>query len=79
MISLDLVSKYLQLIESITGTLYLNEAGEIIESLKWMYQANHIYAYIVVMLQLSFVLFIIIGLPILITTLFTYERRKNKW
>lgn len=80
MINLDLVAKYLALIESITGTLYLDGSGEIIESLRWMYQANHIFSYSVVMLQLGFILFVVIALPVVIVSFFTYERRKlSKW
>ena len=41
---LNLVSKYLDLIENITGRPYLSVSGEIIESLRWIYTCNNILA-----------------------------------
>lgn len=77
--NIDLVNKYLELIENITGRPYLDASGEIIESLKWLYQCNYILSYSIVLFQIIFILFIVLALPVVIVLLFTYERRRNRW
>lgn len=67
---LDLINLYLNLITNITGTPYLDDNGQIIERLEWMFQANNIIAYSIVATQIIMIILFLIGIIWLLVSMF---------
>lgn len=74
---INLVARYVTLIENIIGRPYLNAAGDMIEALKWMYQSNNVIAYIIAMVQILSIVCVILFLPAIIVLIFIFKERRS--
>lgn len=74
---INLVARYVTLLENITGRPYLNAAGDIIEALKWMYQSNNVIAYVIAMVQILSIVGVILFLPAIIVLIFIFKERRS--
>lgn len=74
---INLVARYITLIENIIGRPYLNAAGDMIEALQWIYQSNHVIAYIIAMVQILSIVGVILFLPAIIVLIFIFKERRS--
>lgn len=74
---INLVARYVTLIENIIGRPYLNAAGDMIEALKWMYQSNNVIAYVIAMVQILSIVGVILFLPAIIVLIFIFKERRS--